>query len=150
MSTKTQQIDKEAIASNYRAAMKDRLSADLIEKNVKKLTADGLTSYPAVGNVVSGIIYDKLQCTISASGEQFNGHAWGVGTPGAGFLTGDVWTSDLSGLLANTANVKLVALAGAMYSFFYFSDEDGNALGTFQALAISTVVGVGSGSGSWS
>jgi Rhodococcus equi virulence-associated protein len=148
MATATKKQHKESIANAYRESMKGRISDAQIEENVNKLTADGLSSYPAVGNVVGGIIYDKLQCTISDSGEQFNGHVWGFGTPGAGFLTGDVWTSDLPALLQNTVKVTLVAQA--VYTSFIFSDENGNGLGSFQAGSISTVAGGGKGSGSWS
>lgn len=150
MATATKKLHKESIANAYRETMKGRISDAKIEENVKKLTADDLTSYAAVGNIAGMVIYDKLQCTISATGEQFNGHVWGIGTPGGGFLTGDVWTSDLPGLLANTTSVKLIAIPGALYTSFIFYDDNGNGLGSFQALSVSTVVGTGSGPGSWS
>ncbi|MFA7380214.1 MAG: VapA/VapB family virulence-associated protein [Bacteroidia bacterium] len=148
MNNKSAQISKETLANDYREQMKGKLNDAVIQKHVESLTASSLTAYPATGSIAGLVICDICKCTITATGQEFSGTAWGISTPGGGFLAGDVWTSDLNGLIANTSSFQLVATP--VYTAFVFYDSNGNSLGSFQAGSVSTIAATAGGSGSWS
>lgn len=113
------------------------------------LALSSTSSYPANGSIASAVIWMKCQCVItSPGGKTFNGSSWGISFPGGGALFGDVYTSDLDALYANTKSFALAATP--VYTSFTFFDGSSNALGSFQAGSVSTVSGTGGGSGSWS
>lgn len=107
-------------------------------------------SYGAEGSLTSLIISMKAQCHIF-DGQTFDGFAWGFSFPGGGALFGDVYlvgVSTLDELYERTTNFKFSATP--VYTAFYFLDSNAVLLGHFQAGSVSTVFGVGGGSGSWS
>lgn len=146
MSTETTTISKEQLAQEYGTLLQGKMGQSAIDSGMQVL-ASQTTAYPANGSIASMVFYMKCQCTI-IGGKTFNGSAWGVSFPGGGALKGDVYTSDINALYANTVSFTLVATS--VYTTFIFNDVNGNALGSFQAGAISTVNGTGGGSGSWS
>jgi Rhodococcus equi virulence-associated protein len=146
MSTETTTISKAELAQEYASLVQGKVPQSSIDSGVQVLAAQ-TTAYPANGSIASMVIYMKCQCTITG-GKTFNGDAWGISFPGGGALIGDVYTSDINALYANTTNFDLVATS--VYTTFIFKDKNGNSLGSFQAGAISTVNGTGHGSGSWS
>jgi len=108
------------------------------------------TSYGANGSLASLVLYVKAQCNING-GKSFNGTAWGVAFPGGGALFGDVYLSNnnsLQDLYSKTSSFKFTATP--VYTAFYFYDSQDNLLGNFQAGSVSTVGGIGGGSGNWS
>jgi hypothetical protein len=100
---------------------------------------------------VSFIFYVRLSLTLEVNGlnnANFTGNAGGVGTPGGGALTGYIWTDDLQTLYANTVSFEYqTTLVATNINFF---DGNSNLLGYFVGGAVSTVNGIGGGSGSWS
>ncbi|WAC01286.1 VapA/VapB family virulence-associated protein [Lacinutrix neustonica] len=122
------------------------LDQEKIDAAVKTITAE-TQSYPANGSVASFIFYLKFQVNITG-GKSFNGNAGGASTPGGGALIGDVYTSDINRLYKDTKSFQFNATP--VYTSIIFFDGSSNVLGTFQAGAVSTVAGIGGGSGSWS
>ncbi len=145
------EIDRDQIASDFRKLLADHLPQEAIDNAVAHLErapqAAATTAYPANGSVASLIVYTKCQCTILNGGKTFDGSAWGVTFPGGGALKGDVYTDDINTLYAKTSSFTLVATP--VYTSFIFMDDSGNTLGSFQAGSISTVGGIGGGSGHW-
>lgn len=146
-------LDLETIAQDFATAFSGKL--DPVQRAVAKAailapgspaTAGATSSYPAKGSIDGMIFYDRLQVSIT-DGKTFNGNAGGIGTPGGGALFGDVCTSDLGALYNNTVSFQFTATP--VYFSIVFFDGNSNALGTFQAGALSTVLGTGGGSGSW-
>ena len=142
-------VKPEIIAHDFRTAMHAKLSEADIHKVVSALT-NSVTqaSYPATGSVASLIFYMKFQVQIKNGGKTFNGHAGSIGSPGGGALIGDVYTDDINRLYRDTVSFEFQATP-VYLSILYF-DGSSNLLGHFQAGAVSTVGGVGGGSGSWS
>ncbi len=93
------------------------------------------------------IFYLKFQVNVTG-GESFNGNAGGISTPGGGALFGDVYTDNLPNLYANTVSFEFQGTN--VYLSILFFDGNSNLLGNFQAGAVSTVTGIGGGSGHWS
>jgi hypothetical protein len=65
-----------------------------------------------------------------------------------GALFGDVYTDHLPNLYANTVSFEFQGTN--VYLSILFFDGNSNLLGNFQARAVSTVTGIGGGSGHWS
>lgn len=135
------------LPADYRLALQGRLPPPLVDANATKLAAT-TRSYGANGSIVSELIHLSVQVTITG-GKTFNGSAWGISYPGGGALFGDVYTSDLAGLYANTVGFNVIATP--VYTTVIFMDAGGNSLGSLQAGAVSTVsTPLVAGSGTWS
>lgn len=140
--------NKHAIAENFTKSMQGKLEQHQIDAVTTSLMATS-ASYPAKGSVASLIFYLKFQVKVSASGgKEFNGNAGGASTPGGGALFGDIYTDDLDALYSKTKSFEFQSTP--VYLSILFFDGSSNLLGHFQCGAVSTVVGVGGGSGSWS
>lgn len=138
----------QTVKEDFNEAMEGILEPEQLEAIGHQLDA-ATTSYPANGNVASFIFYLQFQVNITSSGgKSFNGKAGGLTTPGGGALFGDVYTDDLNRLYESTVSFQFTATP--VYLSLIFFDSHSNALGTFQAGGISTVTGVGGGSGKWS
>lgn len=136
------------IVDDYRKTFKGKVDDAQIEKNAGYLLSD-LTGYAAQSNIVSLIVYAKLQITLTSqpSPNNLSGNAGGIFTPGAGVDFGTIYTSDLPGLLANTTNFFLASTAG--YFTVVFFDSNHTSLGSFQGGGPTTVFGTGGGTGTW-
>jgi hypothetical protein len=143
---KKSSVNKELIAQEFATRAKGKLAQPQIDSIVKSISAT-TASYPATGSVASFIFYLKFQVTIKG-GETFNGNAGGLSTPGGGALFGDVYTDNLTNLYANTVSFEFQGTP--VYLSILFFDSSSNLLGHFQAGAVSTVSGIGGGSGHWS
>ncbi len=138
-------VNSDIIAHDFRTALTGKMPQAQLDAAVTKLTTD--TAYAATGSVASLIFYLQFQVNVSG-GKSFNGKAGGVSTPGGGALIGTVYTDDINALYANTVSFEFQGTP--VYLSILFFDGNSNLLGHFQAGAISTVTGVGGGSGSWS
>src|SRR5258707_6572730 len=139
-------IDKKLIAQEFAARAKGKLEPEKIDSITRSLVGQ-TTAYPATGSFVSMIFYLKFQVNVPG-GESFNGNAGGISTPGGGALFGDVYTDNLPNLYANTVSFEFQGTN--VYLSILFFDGNSNLLGNFQAGAVSTVTGIGGGSGHWS
>ena len=140
-------ISREAIAEDFKTAMAGKMDTDLINSAAESLLTTA-TRYPAVGSVASFIFYLQFQVTIKEpDGRTFDGKAGGVSTPGGGALFGDVYTDDLPRLYRETSRFEFQGTP--VYLSILFFNDHSNLLGSFQAGAVSTVTGVGGGSGNW-
>lgn len=155
MATVEQPDNRSIIAGDFAKQFAGKLPPEAIASAVavirgapKGAQASSTSSYPANGSIASVVIWMKCQCTIKNDGKTFDGDSWGISFPGGGALFGDVYTSDLSALFANTKTFALAATS--VYTSFTFFDGHANALGSFQAGSVSTVNGTGGGDGSWS
>ncbi|HWM92905.1 MAG TPA: VapA/VapB family virulence-associated protein [Thermoanaerobaculia bacterium] len=146
MDTATASVSRQTIVEDFRAAMSGKLEQDKIEAAATALTA-AAASYPAEGSVSSLIFYLQFQVNIK-NGKTFDGKAGGVSSPGGGYLKGDVYTDDLNRLYRDTRSFEFQGTP--VYLSILFFDGNSNLLGHFQAGAVSTVIGIGGGSGSWS
>jgi len=127
--------------------MAGKLDTDLINAAARSLLTTE-TAYPATGSVASFIFYLQFQVTIKGKdGLTFDGKAGGVSTPGGGALFGDVYTDDLPRLYRETSRFEFQGTP-VYLSILFFNDKS-NLLGHFQAGAVSTVTGIGGGSGNW-
>lgn len=141
-------VSKEIVAHDFRVAMHGKMDKDKMDAAIAALSAT-TASYPANGSVASFIFYLQFQVTItSPGGKQFNGKAGGLSTPGGGALFGDVYTDDLNALYSNTVSFEFQGTP--VYLSILFFDGNSNLLGHFQSGAVSTVTGIGGGTGSWS
>ncbi|MGX7666516.1 VapA/VapB family virulence-associated protein [Flavobacterium pedocola] len=142
-----QSVSKEIVAHDFQSALHGKLDDSLIEAGKNKIMSTN-TAYPANGSSVSMIFYLQFQVIIKNGGKTFNGKAGGISTPGGGALYGDVYTDDLNRLYSDTVSFQFTSTP--VYLSIIFFDSNGNVLGTFQCGSVSTVTGVGGGSGSWS
>jgi hypothetical protein len=140
-------IDRKVIAEDFAARAAGKLEPEKIDSAVKTLLA-ATTTYPATGSVASFIFYLKFQVQVKNGGKTFDGNAGGLTTPGGGALIGDVYTDDINALYANTASFEFNATS--VYTSLLYFDKNHNLLGHFQAGSVSTVNGIGGGSGAWS
>lgn len=141
------------MAEDFRNMFAGKLPEAVIESAVAQIhgapkasLAATTSSYSANGSIAALLIWMRCQCTING-GKTFTGDSWGIAFPGGGALFGDVYTSDLNALYANTKSFALVATP--VYTSFTFFDGNSNSLGTFQAGSVSVTAGTGGGSGSW-
>jgi hypothetical protein len=141
----TEVVSKDTIANDFSNRWEGKLDQEKIDGAVRTIQA-AQTSYPAHGAIVSMIFYLKFQVTVDG-GKQFNGNAGGVTTPGGGALFGDVYTEDINALYNNTVSFEFNATP--VYVSLLFFDSNSTLLGHFQSGAVSTVTGLGGGSGSW-
>jgi hypothetical protein len=142
----TEVVSKDKIANDFSDNWEGKLEQEKIDGAVQSIQA-AQTSYPAHGAIVSMIFYLKFQVTVDG-GKQFNGNAGGASTPGGGALFGDVYTDDIDALYKNTVSFQFTATP--VYLSLLFFDGNSHLLGHFQCGAVSTVAGIGGGSGSWS
>lgn len=140
-------VDRQAVADGFVRHAQGKLEQVKIDAAVEALKAVD-PSYPADGSVASLMFYLQFQVTIKNGGKTFDGKAGGITTPGGGYLVGDVYTEDLDRLYAATKTFEFQATS--VYTSLLFFDGDTNLLGHFQSGSVSTVNGVGGGSGSWS
>ncbi|MEO5928291.1 MAG: VapA/VapB family virulence-associated protein [Candidatus Kapaibacterium sp.] len=140
-------VDVQAIATDFATTMQGKLDSETINNVVTSLKTTA-QAYPANGSVASFIFYLKFQVSVKNGGKTFNGDAGGLTTPGGGALFGDVYTDDINRLYKDTTAFEFQGTP--VYLSILFFDKNSNLLGHFQAGAISTVIGVGGGSGKWS
>lgn len=141
-------MHSKTIAENFHQHWHGKLEDDKLDAVINKLESmTDETAYPATGEVVSMIFYLKFRVNIT-DGKEFDGNAGGASTPGGGALFGDVYTDDIDKLYADTVTFEFNATS--VYLSILFFDSDSELLGHFECGALSTVNGVGGGSGSWS
>jgi hypothetical protein len=140
-------VSKEVIANDFRTSAQGKLSPEVLDATVKALQKT-TTSRHATGSIMSMIFY--LQITVDSPDDErhFVGNVGGVSTPGGGALIGDIYSDDFDKLYNNTNVIQLTATP--VYTCVIFFDSQSNVLGSFQAGAVSTVAGVGGGTGQWS
>ena len=98
------------------------------------------------GSVVSLIFYLRFDIE-SSEGHTFTGNAGGISTPGGGAEYGTLTILD-ENIYKNTTSFQFTNPPG--YLSILFFDSDSTLLGHADLGSISTVVGTGGGSGSWS
>ena len=142
-----QTVSSDAIARDFSKSMEGKLEGAKIESAVKALAAT-TSKFPANGSVASFIFYLEFQVKItSPGGKTFNGKAGGLTSPGGGALFGDVYTDDINRMYENTKSFQFNCTP--VYTSLLFFDGQSNLLGHFQSGSVSTVLGVGGGTGSW-
>lgn len=143
-------VDKTQIAQDFAATVKGVMPAALVESTVAAMeAADG--KYPiSNGSIIGGLVYVRISSAIEVNGTLYNffGNGGGLFTPGGGALMGDIYTDDPVRLVTTTVSFQVNATP--VYVNVNFFDAHSNFLGHLQAGAVSTVVGTGGGSGSWS
>jgi hypothetical protein len=139
--------DTKTVARDFKKAMEGKLDNASINSVTESLLAPSTPSYPATGSVASFIFYLQFVIEIK-NGKRFDGKAGGLSTPGGGALYGDVYTDDLERLYRDTVSFEFQGTP--VYLSILFFDGNSNLLGHFQGGALSTVTGVGGGSGRWS
>ena len=142
----TEVVSKDTIANDFSNRWEGKLEQEKIDTALRSIQA-AQASYPAHGAIVSMIFYLKFQVTVDG-GKAFNGNAGGASTPGGGALFGDVYTDDIDALYNNTVSFEFNSTP--VYLSVLFFDGNSTLLGHFQCGAVSTVAGIGGGSGSWS
>ena len=143
----TDAAQRHEAADAFRAAFADKLGETKTDQIIETMLAAD-TAYAADGAIVSGVFWVELRVNSwDGQGQQFTGEGGGIFTPGGGALIGAVYTDDLETLLASTTRFEVNAAAA--YTSGVFFDDDSNCLGSYQSGSVSTVVGIGGGSGSW-
>jgi len=145
-SSETQTVDRETIANDFRERMQGKLDEDKIDAAVEGITA-ATGVYPANGEIASMIFYVRVGVQVTG-GKSFVGDGGGAFTPGGGALFGNVYTDDIDTVYGRTVSFEVNATP--VYLSVLFFDSNSNLLGHFQSGGISTVTGVGGGTGSWS
>lgn len=142
--------DSAQIAQDFATTVKGIMPDALVENAVAAMeAADG--KYPiSNGSIIGGIFYVRISAAIEVNGRLYNffGNGGGLFTPGGGAVMGDIYTSDPVRLVTSTVSFQVNATP--VYVNVNFFDNSSNLLGHLQAGAVSTVVGTGGGTGSWS
>lgn len=148
MSTK-QTLSSQVIADDFiDYAAKIEVSDKIVTAVVSDLSKE-TTATAATGSVASLVFYLRFNVTVKGTGgKSFTGDAGGLTSPGGGALIGDVYTDDMSKLYSDTVAFQFTCTP--VYSSLLFFDKNHKLLGHFQAGSVSTVLGTGGGSGSWS
>ncbi|BCN46634.1 virulence-associated protein VapN [Prescottella equi] len=132
------------------ASMGDHGSSSSAPETAPKVRSQAAANqeqrYDVKGNVISAIFYQQFRVE-GPQGKVFDGQAGGVTIPGGGAFWGSLFTGDLNRLYSDTASFEYNALGP--YLNINFFDKNGVLLGHIQAGAVSSVVGVGGGTGSW-
>jgi len=135
---------REVILEDLASNLKEKFSEDVIKSAVESIRATS-SSKPATGSIMSMIFY--LQINIDCDGRHFSSDVGGASSPGGGALIGDIYSDDFDKLFKNTNNIQFTATP--VYTSVVFFDSESKALGTFQAGSVSTVAGIGGGTGKW-
>lgn len=98
------------------------------------------------GVLASALVYQLLTLTVDG-GEQFQGYAGGVSFPGGAAVWGTLFTDDIQRLYDQTASFQFNAVGP--YLNVNFFDRHGTLLGHAQLGGVSSVIGIGGGSGTW-
>nr|AKG90540.1 virulence-associated protein VapR [Prescottella equi] len=114
--------------------------------------SDSEQQYPVHGFAASFIFYQTVSILIDddgrgRAGRTFEGEAGGITTPGAAGFVGVLFTSDLERLYRETVSFEYNAV-GPYLNINLFAG-DGSLLGHVQSGAISILVGIGGGNGTW-
>jgi hypothetical protein len=145
---------KETIANEFKAAMSGKLDPRQIEAAHNHLMSNSTSSYYATGSVMSMIFYLQFQIQINDTNAgsynyyTFNGKGGGISSPGGGALIGDIYTDNLEALINDTCSMEFNCAFA--YTSVVFFDKHSNCLGSYQSGSISTVAGIGGGTGEWS
>lgn len=144
----TAALNKDIIAHDLKTALHGKLEPAKLDAAVTQLTATN-TAYSANGSVASMVFYLQFQVQMSINGVMytFNGKGGGLSSPGGGALFGDVYTDNVQALIDNTVSFEFNCAFA--YTSILFFDKNSNLLGSFQSGSVSTVAGVGGGSGEW-
>ncbi len=130
------------------AGVASSANAAVVSSDSASPTATASASYPASGYITSAVFYTHLQVDAKdGSGKKFVGDGGGLFTPGAGALIGDIYTDDLARLYSSTVSFEVNATP--VYTNINFFDANSNLLGSLHTGSVSTVAGVGGGTGSW-
>jgi len=143
-------VDKNLIARNFATLYHRKMAQNQIDNAVATLLS-AQTAYPfSNGSIIGAIFYAHYTCDIMVNGKNFAGIGSGGGlfTTGGGAVLGDVYTSDAMRLVTSTGRFQINATP--VYVNVNFFDGNSNLSGNLQAGAVSTVVGTGGGSASWS
>ena len=121
-----------------------------VQKYKKELMTISLnqTKQSANGSVMSAIFYFQFQ--LECAGKTFNGKGGGFSSPGGGALFGDVYCENMPAfetLFRDTVSFQFNCTP--VYTSLLFFNSSSQLLGHFQSGSVSTVLGVGGGSGSW-
>jgi len=151
--TKQQSKYGSAIAEEL---LKRQVSTPVDEKiaaAVHELQNTGNQSIPADGGVTSASVYLHFGLTVNPNPFHvpqgtFSGNAGALSTPGGGILRGNIYSSDFDKLFSTTVSFEFHATLN--YLGMTFWDGSSNFLGHYEAGALSTVFGIGGGTGSWS
>lgn len=140
-------VSGEILAHDFRLLNHGKLEEEqLIAGETMLMNYTNEAHYNANGSVASMIFYLKFQVNID-NGKSFNGNAGGVSNPGGGALIGDVYTNDLNRLYRDTVSFEFNCTP--VYTSLLFFDQHSHLLGHFQSGSISTIAGIGGGSGKW-
>lgn len=143
-------VDKNLIAHDFATAYHGRMVQSQIDSAVAAIMGTA-TAYPiSNGSIIGGIFYVRYTCDIVVNGKTYAGvgNGGGLFTPGGGAVLGDVYTDDPVRLVTNTVSFQINATP--VYVNINFFDGNSNLLGHLQSGAVSTVVGTGGGTASWS
>lgn len=142
-------VDKNMIAHDFATLYHGKMAQKQIDDAVSSLLS-AQTAYPiSNGSIIGGIFYARYTCDIVVNGKNYAGigNGGGLFTPGGGALLGSVYTSDPVRLVTTTVSFQINATP--VYVNINFFDNHSNLLGNLQVGAVSTVVGTGGGTASW-
>lgn len=119
-------------------------------QNIDFSSLPQLQKIPISGSVLSALFYLKFQLSVPVSDQlnsyEFNGQAGGFSTPGAGSLYGDLYIIDEK-IFQDTVSFQFNA--AVVYCSVLFFDKSSKLLGHAQFGGVSTVAGIGGGTGNW-
>lgn len=139
-------VDSNEWLDRHKSSLGDKLGELSVLKHLKHPEHPRLVVHKesATGNVASAIFY--LRFYVKSAGHVFQGNAGGISSPGGGALYGDLYINDPA-IFEKTVSFEFNA-AEAYCSLLFF-DGSSNLLGHAEFGGVSTVAGIGGGSGSW-
>lgn len=139
-------VDKNVIAQDFVARHTESLGAEKANAVANSIKA-AETKYPAKGTILGVLFYTRITVNIDG-GKGCVCNGGGFSGIGGGALFGDVYTDDINRLYRDTVSFEFNAAAA--YTSVIFFDKDSNRLGHYQSGSLSTIIGIGGGSCSWS
>ncbi|MDC9606880.1 VapA/VapB family virulence-associated protein [Xenorhabdus griffiniae] len=136
------------IIEDFKRDAKGKLEPDIIGEAVKKIASPKSEKYYATGDAQSFIFFIMFSLETDIDKKSFSGKAGGLTSAGFAWMEGYIYTDDLGKLYSDTVSFEFNSTFA--YLSLLFFDSHSHLLGHFQSAAISTISGIGGGSGSWS
>ncbi|KLU14376.1 MULTISPECIES: VapA/VapB family virulence-associated protein [Xenorhabdus] len=136
------------IIEDFKQYAKDKLEPNVIGEAVKRIASSSNDKYYTTGDVQGIVFFLLFSLEVNIDKKSFSGKAGGLTSPGFAWMEGYVYTEDLGKVYSDTVSFEFNA--SPVYFSLLFFDSHSHLLGHFQSAAISTISGIGGGSGSWS
>ncbi len=121
-----------------------RASSNFLEPSTH--SDSGQQQWTVQGVLASALVYQRLKLNVEG-GETFEGYAGGLSFPGGAMVWGTLFTDNIQRLYDRTESFEFNAVGP--YLNVNFFDGHSAILGHAQLGGVSSVIGIGGGTGTW-